>query len=450
MFGPRRATPLLGWLPDAVTAPMRRVPALWRGPASLALAANGPAEALALTVASDIGDLRFEAQPVLDLGHGRWAGPVTLRHPGAPRLAEQLGLNGAPAWLGDGSLAVVAQTTAAPGRIAADSFDLSAGGLHATGQLAIETAGVPRVTGQVSATTLPLPLPYLRAPEPLALGALGGWRASVGVDAQHLALGGLPSIEQAHATVSLEGGLLRIDRFAGRLGGGALAGSAALDSRAEPPVLTVDGTLAGATVNGPVLETPVDLAGGLADVRLSLTASGHAPAALLATLGGTVRLAVRTGLVTGLDLPRLSSLLQPASSGTPARVPASDEAIAAALAGGATPIDVLKAEGTVTRGVLVLETGLLRAETATARISGQVDLAGGSVDLRIGLRPEIDLSPEIGLRLNGPVDHPSRFPELADLARWRIERAAAAQAAGSGDARTEPDPPPQVARPSPG
>jgi hypothetical protein len=73
--------------------PALRLPPL-RGPALLQAQASGTAEAMALRLAAEVSDLRLEAQPMADLHSGRWAGPILLRHPGAPRLAELLGAPG--------------------------------------------------------------------------------------------------------------------------------------------------------------------------------------------------------------------------------------------------------------------------------------------------------------------------------------------------------------------
>ena len=197
---------------------------------------SGMPEALGLRVAAELGDLRLEAQPVIDLPGGRWSGPLTLRHPGAPRLAEALGLTGVPAWLGDGSLSLVSQLSAAPGRLAAESFDLTAGALRASGALALDRGEVRRLTGRVAADTLPLPLPYLRSPDPLPFGALaallGSWQGAVRVEAGRVLAGFSPVLDKAAATLALDGGVLRAEGLEGQLAGGTLAGTASLDLNA--------------------------------------------------------------------------------------------------------------------------------------------------------------------------------------------------------------------------
>ncbi|MBV9736157.1 MAG: AsmA family protein, partial [Acidisphaera sp.] len=285
-------------------------PAFWHGPARLQIEAAGSPAALGLRIGLDFADARLEAQPTINLPGRSWSGPLTLRHPGAPRLLEALGLRGAPSWIGDGSLALVAQLVGSPGRLAADSFDLRAGALHAGGQLTLErTEGGPRLGGRISAETLPLPDPNIRSPEPLPLPALRGWEASVRVEAGHVLAGLAPVLEQAAATVVLSDGTLRLDGLTGRLGGGRLAGTLVLEAAAEPPRLALQASLAGASVSGPSLDLPFDIVAGVLDGSLDLLATGHSPAALLATLGGRVRLAARSGALSGFDLSRLRQSL---------------------------------------------------------------------------------------------------------------------------------------------
>ena len=55
-----------------------------------------------------------------------------------------------PAWLGDGSLSLVAHLAGGPGRLVADKFDLTAAALQASGDLAVDRSGAePRLTGHV-------------------------------------------------------------------------------------------------------------------------------------------------------------------------------------------------------------------------------------------------------------------------------------------------------------
>ena len=423
-------------LAEALPAPfagMRDMTRFWRGPASVVVQASGPPEALALRVVGDLGDLRLEAQPLIDLGARRAAGVLTLRHPGAPRLAESFGLRGVPSWLGDGSLGLVVQLAVQlpgekPGRIAAGPFDLAAGDLRAGGSLVLEGIGDPaaplRLTGRIVADTLPLPLPYPRSPEPLPFGALSGWQAQVKLEAANVLAGASPVLQQAVATLALADGRLRIEGMSARLAEGVLTGSASVvmppprspgDASADGPALALDVHLAGAVLTEPLFDLPVDIAGGRLDAALSFIASGHSPAALLSTLTGEARLVVSDGSLAGVSLGSVSL-----GSGGGALT---DAAVRAALAGGTTPFARLELVLRARRGLLQVTDGRVTGLPGAVRLAGSVDLAGNTAALSLGLLPAVPDPPEIGVVLAGPLDALRRVPDLAAVARWRAGHA---------------------------
>ncbi|WP_264714609.1 AsmA family protein [Limobrevibacterium gyesilva] len=400
---------LNGMLPERLGFLAIDTASLWRAPATVQVLASGAPATLGLKVTADIGDLRLEAQPTLDLPGMKWTGAVTLRHPGAPRLLEALGITGAPAWLGDGSFSLVAQMSVGGGRIAADSFDITAATLHAGGALALQhTETGSSLTGRVTAEALPLPLPYLRSPDPLPVGLLSGWQMAVKLEAGRVLLGELPALEQFAAALTLSDGLLRIEGLTAKLGGGALSGSASLDSRAVPPVLAADARLTGAVLSGPLFDLPLDLTAGTLDGSASLTAAGHSPAALLATLGGNLRLAVQGGMLSGVDLVRATGDLTEAG-------------VQAAFAGGSTPFDRLEATARIGLGRMTLDQAQVTAPSGTIVLTGGTDLPAATADLHLLARPAVPDPPELGLHLNGPFGALRRTPELAGLIRWRAE-----------------------------
>ncbi len=404
-----RAAGLAPLLAGVIGAPaVARLAPLLRGAAQIQLQAGGAPEALGLKLMGVLGDLRMEATPTLDLPGGRWGGTVALRHPGAPRLAEMLGLAGATAWLGDGSFGLVAQLVGGPERVAADSFDVAAGGLRARGALRLEWGGVPKLSGQVAAETLPLPLPYPRSPDPLPLEALAGWDAAVELAADRVVLAQEKWLDDMRATLTLARGELRLDGLAAKLGGGSLVGTVAFDTAARPPALTVQAGLSQAVVTGPVFDAPLDIIAGVMDGALRLTAAGYSPAGLLASLGGRVTLAGRDGVLAGIDLARMGVRLEEAD-------------LRAALAGGGTGFEWLAMEGDVDRGGFTLTRAALAGPAGTATASGTIDLTRALLALRLALVPAVADAPAIGLRLTGPVDTAARAPELAGAMRWRTE-----------------------------
>ena len=381
-------------------------------PLSLRLTAAGPPAALALRAQATVGELRAEAHGTLDLAARRGGGALTLRHPGTPRLlAEAFGAE--LPWLGEGSFSLVAALSGGPRAVSADSFELVAGHLRAGGALHLAGGPRPRLSGRIAAERLPLPLPAPGSAEPVALGWLAGLEAELALEAARIEAGGLVA-EGASAALRLAEGRLRLDRLRARLMGGVLDAALGLDVAAgAAPRLTLSARLADAALAGPLLGLPYDLVAARGEVAAQLAARGHAPAALLATLEGTLALALRDGVLAGLDL---------GAAVAAAALPEAAEAEARtrrALLAGATAFERLEAEATLDAGRLRLGAGRLAAEGGVAAaISGGADLGRGVLDLRIGVRP-VPESPEIGLRLTGPAAAPRALPETADWARWR-------------------------------
>jgi uncharacterized protein involved in outer membrane biogenesis len=386
----------------------RMAPLLARAVA-LQIQGGGAPDALGLALAGSLGDLRLEATPTFDLAAGRWAGALTLRHPGAPRLAEALGIAGAPAWLGDGSFGLVAQITYGPSRIVAEPFDLAAGGLRARGALTLARGAMPRLTGTIAAESLPLPLPYPRSPDPLPLEALAGWEASIELTAGEVLLAQERALTDARATIGLTQGVLRIDPLSARLAGGAATGALVFDAAARPPTLALRAGMTGALVSAPVFDAPLDIAGGSLDGTLRLAAAGFSPAGLLASLGGSFTLAGREGVLAGIDVARMLPDLE-------------EEALRAALSGGATAFERLAMDGTIDRGGLTLTRAALSGPAGAVTATGTIDLTRALLALRLAVVPAVPEAPEIGLRVTGPADAVVRVPELAGAVRWRSER----------------------------
>lgn len=404
---------------SGLLAGLLRAP-IWLEPIALEAEASGTARALALNLAGSLGDLRIEARPVLDLTgpHPRWQGAIALRHPGAPRLAVSLGLADAPAWLGDGSLSLVAQLSAGGDTLGLGDFTLTAGGLRATGGLSLklDTPGGPSLTGRINADQLPLPRPGWG--QPLPLGALAGWQGSVAITAGQVLVGPSVLLRSARGTLALSGGTLRLEGLTARLGGGALTMRASLDASAATPLLALQASLTGAELGGPLLDQPFDLTAGTLDAKATLASHGFSPEALLAGMAGSLDLTVRGGALNGLDLAGVVTAL----TGGP-----DDSGLRRALTGGSMGFDTLEVAASLSQGVVRLNHARLAAPAGGIDVSGDVSLPQGRLDLQLALRPKLAddpavAPPRLGLRISGSPAAPQRAPELADLIRWRAER----------------------------
>jgi hypothetical protein len=428
-----RAAALAALLPDDLAFLGREAPGLWQTATNVQVLGAGAPDKLTLKISADLADLRLESQPVLDLTRHSWSATTTLRHPGAPRLLRALGVAGAGDWLGDGSLGLIAQLSGAPGKLSADSFDLTAGSLRATGALLLDRGGaLPLLSGHVVAETLPLPLPDLRTDDPLPVGVLRRFNAAVKLQADHVLAGLMPVLRQAQGTVTLQDGVARVDLTRADLSGGGVAGVATLDARVEPPAAALAFGIVGAAIEGPVFDRPIDLTDGALEAHVGVTATGHAPAALLATLAGDATFAVRNGALAGLSLGKTAPKDAP---------PLDEAALRAALAGGATPFDLLSLTAHVERGVVALHGATLTGPDGGIAAEGSVDLPGKTLDLSLALRPPVADPPTLRLRLTGPWDAPQRSLDLTELPRWRDthgpETPAAAAAPPTGAPATQ-------------
>ncbi|WP_040614359.1 AsmA family protein, partial [Teichococcus cervicalis] len=349
---------------------------------ALRASGSGPVNALALRAGLDFGDARAEAQGSLDLTAPRYAGTLTLRHPGAPRLlAEGFGI-APPPWLGEGSLSLVSSVALAPRELAAESFDLVAAGLRLGGQLGLSwPAGVPRLSGRLVAERLPLPWPDLASREPLPLAALAGWEAELALSAQRLEPAGFDPVGPVSATLRLRQRGLSLEAVQLNLLGGRATGQLRLEGGATPPGLTLQGRLEGLALPGPLTGLPVDLSGGRLEAEADLRATGFSPAALRATLGGTGRVALRDGVLSGADW---RAALE--ASGRDSLASA-EAGMRAALSEGATAFEAAEAGLRLENGRAVLEGGRMAvAEAPPVALAGEVDLARGGLDLLLSAR----------------------------------------------------------------
>jgi hypothetical protein len=399
------------------------LPAEWSGlapllvqPLALRVSGGGAAEALALRVEGDLGALRAEATATLDAVQGKGTGSLTLRHPGAPRLLAPLLGEEVGTWLGQGSFSVIA-TLSGQGRVlTAEHLDLVAGGFRGRGQVTLARDGVrPRLSGRFAAEALPLPLPP-RGAEPLGLDRLAALDAELALEAGRVEAAGTVLLEQAAAALKLSAGTLRLEGLQARLGGGTLRGALVLEGAASPPRLALEARLADATLASPLLDLPLDLGAGRVEGMARLQAQGHSMAAILATLSGEVAIAVRDGVLVGVDLGAVQ-----AAAGLTELGPA-EAALRHALANGATAFERLEGTARLADGQAVLEKMRLMTEGGgEATATGEIGLGRGALDLRIAAKPVAE-APEIGLRLTGPAEAPRRLPELAAFLRWRAAR----------------------------
>ena len=380
------------------------VPAiLLTGPLNATLSASGMAEALQAKLSLAAGDLRIEAAPLFDAGGG-WAGPVTLRHPGATRLLRAFGIDAA--WLGEGSLSLVAMGRAGSGGPAmVENAVLVAGGLRGKATLRWDGAAL---TGSAAFERLPIP-------EPTALDGwpgrrLQGWQADVAVTAAQVTADQTVVLQDAAAQFFLLDGRLALRNGSALWRGAPATLSATVDATSTPARLTGQASLTALRLD-PDLGAPMS---GMLTGSITAAATGQSAAALIATLSGQAQVRVRDGVLRGVDLPALNTaLVQPGPE-------AARAGAQAAMVSGQTQFDALEMSAAIRDGLGTLS-GTLTAPGGTARLQGSADIPAGLLDAVMTLQPEA-APVSVSLRLLGPAMTPRRIPDLTGLSRWLTDR----------------------------
>ncbi len=384
--------------PDLAAAPLR-----------LRLSGGGALDALALRLESDIAEARLESQLTVDWPQQRVQARLTARHPGATRLLAQAFARPAPDWIGEGSFSLIANLGWRPGEGRgawnAESFELVAGELRGRGQVAL-AGDRPALTGRLALERLPLP--DWRG---LDLGAWPGVDLDLALTADRVAARGLPVLEAASARLRADASALRLEEGRASLAGGSVTAALRVQ-QAAPWQLAFEGSFADIVLAAPLTGRPLDIAAGRISGELRLEAAGATPPAWLRSATGEGSLTLRDGVVQGFDAPAAAAALGWADPGT---------GLAAALEGGATPIERAALRFTLAEGRLTLTEGALGAEAGLALgLSGSIDLPQDRLSLRLSL-PVPEGAPPVALELTGPSLNPRRE---VDLAPWRAWRAA--------------------------
>ena len=387
-------------------------------PISLRLRGNGAPEALTLATDIALEDARLEANAQLDLTKASGQGNLIFRHPGAARLFSLALGREDGAWMGEGSVALIARIIADGPVITLPFINLVAADTRLSGEARLDLSGArPRLALNIAAEHLALPALDPADQEPLPMAPLVGFDGTLALAAASVAVFGLPPVQDARIELALEAARLRLDTFQAVLAGGKVEGRGVLDAASQPPRLEGDFEIAGASLAGPIFDLPLDLTAGRIALAGRLAASGHSQAALLSSLEGSGRFLLADGVLTGLALRDAY-----AGAGL-ADALAAEAALRRALLGGATAVERLEGGWRLAAGRLELQEMRLAGEAGvSAQVTGAVDLPRQTLDIGFALRPPVAEAPDIGLRFSGPAIAPRRLPDIAPWTRWRAEQ----------------------------
>jgi uncharacterized protein involved in outer membrane biogenesis len=389
---------------DLLPAWLRSDSAVWDEPLAATVTATGPPNALAISFQASLGDLDVSAQPLMDLVHDHWQGPVTLQHPSAARLLRSFGYSDSAAWLGEGSLSVVADAASDGSSWALAPLTFSLGMVHGSGRLGRASARPPderQTTGTLVINSLPWPEPAPGGSIPVDL--LRGWKATLGITVNQVMDDLSPVASDVHLETRVGDGLLRVAIERAQVLGGKLTGAVRL-STTDPPMLTASLSLTGAHLS-PAAEhdlpawLPVDIRASQLDGQATLAAHGYSLTSWLASLNAAMSLTAVTGAIAGIDLASVSK-------------PDLGKALAvdrkAALFAGTTAFDRLSANASIALGELQLSSFELSGPAGVMTAAGEVDLVRGVCNLNLALKPAGGVA-ALSAVLQGPVAHPTSW-----------------------------------------
>lgn len=205
-------------------------------------------------------------------------------------------------------LVLTLEDTRIQGRIAltdpaapALQFDLHADRLDVDRYLAAQGAPAPPSPGAAAAAG-----GRAAATSPQAAGTANALIAQGRLRIDTLRISGL-TVSALDTTVRADKGVIRLEPLSARLYGGSYQGKVELDTRRQPPRLSLDEALQGVEL-APLLQ---DLTGaaarvtGRADVRARLQADAGEADVLKRSLAGRIELRVRDGAIKGVNIAQL-------------------------------------------------------------------------------------------------------------------------------------------------
>jgi large subunit ribosomal protein L24 len=323
--------------------------------------------------------------------------------------------------------------------------DLSgtAAGVPVKGQLGLNFAGPPQMTGELKVATTDLPaaigtaVGYPRRAaaveatwpsdqfEPPVIASLSG---RIGVNVGQVALTSRLSARDVRAVVEFDPSSVAIANIDGSLAGGRVAGSLRFERTDEG--MTAQSHLRFADSDA------VDLLGagsplsGKLTLDLDLLGAGRSPLALVGSLRGGGKISWRDGSIARLDPAAFDAMARLAEQDLaidPTRI---RDRMDAALAVGRLPVPLAESLIEVDVGQLSLIDPEVHAAGADLALAGSVDLLQSAIDAKMKLSgakaagAAVGTDPEISISLKGSIDAPKRTLDVAALTNWLWRRAA--------------------------
>ena len=344
-----------------------------------------------------------------------------------------------------------------------NDIDAKLGGSTVRGRLAFAGVAPVRIDGALETDTVevaPLIAGAIGMPasasrdgtwnwssEPFGAGVFGAYGGQVTLKARRVAL--LPRLtgRAFSATLRIGKDEFVLDDMTADLAGGHLSGQISfhaaddgLTARAKIALKSVD--VAGLLASGarPAVTGSLNLSG-------ELEGTGLSPVALIGSLRGSGKAALSNAQFASLDPRAFDTVTQAVDRGLPVDAGRISDVVGKALDSGA--LSVKRAEGTIALSAGQARLGNVTAECEGAglSLSGNLDLADGTIDARLvlsGSSKAAGTRPDIFMALKGPVAQPSRSIDVSALTGWLTLRAIENQANQLQTIQSAAPPPPQA------
>lgn len=256
---------------------------------------------------------------------------------------------------------------------------------------------------------------------PFGDGAFGDLTGKVSVRVRSLDLMPQIAVRAFRANVNLGKGTLSIGDMNGIVSGGRLTGLLAFTSDDSGLKARTQIALAGADAASLLRAAARPPVTGALDLSFDAEGGGLSPVALIGSLRGSGKIALRDGELAGLDPRAFDAVTRAVDQGLPVENDRIATMVRRALDSGQLPVKHV--QGTIAIAAGQVRLGDVAAETRNASLSlgGSLDLIDGSLDVRLvlsGKNKEGGDSPDIFMSLRGPVAAPAQSIDISALSGW--------------------------------
>jgi uncharacterized protein involved in outer membrane biogenesis len=274
------------------------------------------------------------------------------------------------------------------------------------------------------------PLPAPSAPKPAAGGAarwskeridmdyLRALDADIGVAARGIQFANY-NFKEPQLKLTLNDGVLEIKQLKGRLFNGAVDLKARVAS-GDAIAATVEYAITGADLKQAMMAAlQMDRIASLANITGKFETRGASQLDLVRGLNGQTRLDARDGVVTGIDMKRLSDQMKNLNQVTDFL-----GLVGGALSGGQTRLAQASGTWIADKGVIRSNDTKAQLDSAEATVNGTIDLVNWQLDVVSRMRlTEHANAPQIGIDVRGSIDQPQRIVQTKELETYAVGRA---------------------------